>query len=91
MLGAGDRVARDEMHVIRHQGPKVAQHRLLHRAHIGEDAARLQVGGDRLPHLGIGANRHADECQVGVFRGLARVGMNGLAELQLGRDLARFL
>ena len=38
-FGAGDGMGGNEMHVLRHEGPDIADHRALDRAHIRQDRA----------------------------------------------------
>ena len=75
MFGASDRVAGDEMHSLGHMRGHVANDGAFHRADIGEDAARLKMradlGGDRT----AGADRHAQDDEIGALDGVTRVGV----------------
>ena len=87
VLGAGDRMAGNEMHASGHEPLAIADHGALDRADIGQDGARLEVRSDLLGDRTIGANRGAHDHQVRAAHGLGGRG-EGLAdqsEAQRGR------
>ena len=73
MLGAGDRVAGNEMHTRRDMRPQIADHGLLDRADIGQDRAVLQRRPDPPPDFGIGGERRRDDHEIGTRDRLCRV------------------
>ena len=66
MLGAGDRMGGDEMHARRQMRGHVAHDRALDRADIGNDGARLEMRRDLLGDLAAGADRNADDDEIGA-------------------------
>ena len=66
IFGAGDGMARDEMDAGRNVGRHVAHHRGLDRADIGDGRARLEVRADLFRHRAAGADRNADDHQIGA-------------------------
>ena len=73
-FGAGDGMARDKMDAGRNVGRHVAHHRGLDRADIGDGRARFQVRADVFCYRTAGADRNADDHQVGAGdRGRAAV------------------
>ena len=85
MLGAGDRMRRDEMHGLRQQCLHVAQHRGLDRADIGDDGAGLEMRRDLLCHRAAGADRHAGDDEIGVLDCLGAGRGDAMAERQFRR------
>ena len=83
MLGAGDRMRRHEMHVLRQVRRHVAHHRALDRADVGDDGARLQMRADLPGDGAAGADRHADDDEIGALDrgGIALDDLIGKAEL----------
>ena len=67
MLGARDRVRRDEMHMLRQVRGHVPHHRAFDRADVGHGRALHQMRADLLGHVAAGADRNADDDQVGAF------------------------
>ena len=101
MLGAGDRVRRHEMRKRRQIRGHVLDHRTFDRADIGDDRARLEMGCDLLRDRAAGADRNAEDDEVGVLDGF-RIGLGhgidnaefgdpraGLRRSLGGNDLAR--
>ena len=66
MLGAGDRMGRNEMHAGGQMRGHVAHDRALDRADIGNDRAGLEMGRDLLGDLAAGADRRADDDEIGA-------------------------
>ncbi len=89
MLGAGDRMAGDEMHALGHVRGHVAQHRALDRADVGQDGARLQARRHRLGERAAGADGRAEDHEVGVARRLRRRRIDGVDQAQPQRGVAR--
>ena len=73
VLGAGDRVAGDEMDTLGQQRADVADHRGLDRADVGDDAAGLEPRRHRFADPRIGPERRAQHDDVGALDDLARV------------------
>ena len=69
MFGAGDRMRRHEMHAGRQMRRHVPHHRALDRADIGDDRARLEMRRDLLRDRAAGADRDAEDDEVGVLHG----------------------
>ena len=101
MLGAGDRMRRHEMHAGRQMRRHVAHHRALDRADVGDDRARLEMGRDLLRDRAAGADRDAEDDEIGVLGGF-RIGLDhaidnaelhypraGLRRARGGDDFAR--
>ena len=67
MLGAGQRVAGDEVHALGQLRPHRRDHRGLDRAHVADRGAgrkvRRDLGGDRAH----GAHRHAEDDEIGAL------------------------
>jgi len=59
MFGPGDRMTGHEVHTLGQIGADVADRRLLHRAHVGEDGPGAQGRGDGLGQGIVGAERRA--------------------------------
>ena len=89
IFGAGDRMRRHEMHVLRQMRGHVADDRALDRADVGDDGAGRQMRADFLGHRAAGADRNADDDQIGAFdRG--GIGFHHLiGEAEFGHALAR--
>ena len=77
ILGAGDRMRRDQMHALRDMRRHVLEHRALDRADVGDDRAGLERAGDLGRDRPARADRNADDDEVGVLRGLG-VGLDHL-------------
>ncbi len=87
MLGAGDRMGRHEMHIVRQMRAHIAHDGGLHRADVGDDGAGFQMGRDLLRHGAAHADGHADDDEVGVLDGF-RVGLDDLiGDAELGDTL----
>ena len=90
MFGAGDRMRRHEMHVRGQVRSHLAHHRALHRADIGDDRAALQVRADLGGDRAAGADRNADDDEVGVLHGFG-VGLDDpVDEAELDHARTRF-
>ena len=72
LLGAGHRVAGDEMHTFREVRGDVAHDRRLDRADIGDGGAGALMRARCRRDVAAGANRHAEDDEIGVVdrRGL---------------------
>ena len=70
MLGAGHRMRRHEMRMLREVRLDLLDHRDLDRADIGDDGAGLQRRRDLLRHVAIGADRDRQDDEVGILRRL---------------------
>ena len=70
MLGAGHRMRRHEMHARRQMRRHVPHHRALDRADVGDDRARLEMGRDFLRDRAAGADRDAEDHEIGILRRL---------------------
>ena len=73
MLGARHGMRRHEMHALRDVRTEIADHGLLHRAHIADDRSAPEPGRDSLADGGIGADGCADDDEVGPVRRFRRV------------------
>ncbi len=73
MLGAGHRMRRHEMRGLRQMRRHVPDHRALDRADVGDDRARLEVGSDFLRDRAAGADRDAEDDEIGAV-GRFRIG-----------------
>ena len=89
IFGAGDRMRRHEMHVLRQMRAHVAHDRALDRADVGDGGAGSEMRADLLGHRAAGADRNADDDQIGAFdRG--GIGLHHLiGEAELGDAPAR--
>ena len=63
---AGDRMAGDKMNASGNVGRHVVHHRGLDRADVGDGRAPLQLRADFFRHRAAGADRNADDHQVGI-------------------------
>ena len=77
VLGAGDRMRRDQMHALRDMRRHVLEHLALDRADVGDDRAGLERRRDLGRDRPARADRNADDDEVGVLRGLG-VGLDHL-------------
>ena len=75
MLGAGDGMRGNEMHVGGRCGAMSAHDGALDRADVGDDRARREMRRDLLRHRTAGADGNAEDDEVGV-----------LDRLRIGRD-----
>ena len=66
LLGAGHRMARHEMDVRRQMRRDIADDRRLDRADIGDDRAFLESRADLARDLAAGADRHAQDDEIGI-------------------------
>ena len=66
MLGAGNRMRRDEMHVGGQVGTHVAHDRAFDRADVGHDRSRLEMRRDLLGDVAARADRSADDDEIGA-------------------------
>ena len=82
ILRAGDRMGRNEMHAGRDVRRHVGDHGLLDRADVGHDAAGLERRRDRLGGRTAGADRRADDHQVGVLGRGGEIGAAMIDQLQ---------
>ena len=71
VLGPGDGMAGNEVHALGQGGRDVADDRLLYRADIADDGARLKAWRDALGDLRISAQRRADDDEVSALLGIA--------------------
>ena len=101
MLGAGNRMRRNEVHAFGQMRRHVPHDRALDRADVGDDRARLEMRRDFLRHRPAGADGNAENDEIGVINSL-RVGLHhaiddaeffharaGLRRMRGGDDLAR--
>ena len=82
ILGAGHRMRRHEVHAGRNVRLHGLDHRLLHRTDVGDDAAGLERGRDDAGGLAAGADRRADDHQVGILAGGGEIGAAMVDQLQ---------
>ena len=89
IFGAGHRMRRHEMHALRKMRGHVADHRALDRADVGNGGAGRKMRADFLGDRAAGADRNADDDEIGALdRG--GVGLDHLiGEAELGHALAR--
>ncbi len=71
-------------------GP-VAHDRRLHRADVGQDGAGAQMRRDLRRERPAGADRHAEDDEVGALHGLGRAGVALVDEAELQRRVERRL
>ena len=89
MLGAGDRMRGHEMHARGQVRRHVAHDRALDRADVGHDRARLQMRADLGRDRAAGADRDADDDEIGAFD-RRRIGLDHLiGDAELGDAPAR--
>src|SRR4029079_10915087 len=67
IFSTGDRVCRNEMHGFGQMRCHIADHRTLDRADIGHDRAGCEMRADLLRNAAAGADRYADNNEVGAF------------------------
>ncbi len=67
ILGPGHRMRRHEMHIFRQMRTHVADDRALDRADIGDGGTGSQMWRDLLRHRAAGADRNAQDHQIGAF------------------------
>ena len=91
MLGAGDGMAGHEMHARGDMGQHVADHRLLDRAHVGDDRAGFERRPDRLGDLGIGGERRPQHHEIGPRYRRRGIRGGAVAELELKRRVEGLL
>jgi hypothetical protein len=89
VLGAGDRMAGNEVHAVGQRRPDVANHRLLDRADVRDDGAGRERRRDGLGDRGVRADRHAEHHQVRPGDRLGRVGVHRIGDAQPLDDLTR--
>ena len=90
MFGAGDRMGRDEMNVIRQMRRHLADDRALDRADVGDDRAGFEERRDLLRDRPAGADRDAEDHEVGVLDGF-RVGLqHAVDDAEFGHPRAGF-
>ena len=77
VLGAGDRMRRDQMHALRDVRRHVFQDLAFDRADVRHDRAGLERARNLCRDRPAGADRNADDDEVGVLRGLG-VGLDHL-------------
>ena len=73
MLGAGHGVGRHKMRAVRDVRAEVADHGLFHRPDIADNDAVSKPGRNGLADSGIGADRRADDHEIGPVGGFGRV------------------
>ena len=83
ILRARHRMCRHEVHALGDVRRHVGDHGLLHRTHVGDDAAGLERGGNRLGGRAAGTDGRADDHQVGIPAGFRQIGAAMVGELQL--------
>ena len=89
MLGAGDRMRGHEMHAGGKMRRHVLDHRRLDGADVGDGGARFQVRGDFGGDRPAGADRNADDDEVGA-RGRLGIGVDdAVGDAQFDDALAR--
>ena len=74
MFGPGDRMGRDEMNIARQMRRHLADDGALDRADVGHDRAGFEERCDLLSDRAAGADRDAEDHEVGVLDGF-RVGL----------------
>ena len=67
IFGARHRMRRHEMHGLRQMRAHVAHDRALDRADVGHGRARRQMRRDFLGHRAAGADRNAEDDEIGAF------------------------
>ena len=88
MLRAGDRMGGHEVHAGGNVRRHCAQHRAFDRADVGYDRARRQMRADLGGDRAAGADRNADDDEIGAFDG-RRIGFDHLiGEAELGHPPA---
>ena len=85
ILGAGDGMAGDEVHVIRQMRGHRLQHRRLHRTDVGDDRPLHQMRPDALRDRAGHADRHAGDHQIGVLDRAGIVVRDAVGEIDLDR------
>ncbi len=75
MLGARDGMRRHEMHAGRQMRRHVPHHGALDRADVGDNSAWLEMISDFLRDRAAGADRDAQDDQIGVISGF-RIGLH---------------
>jgi hypothetical protein len=91
VLRAGDRMARNKVHTLRHGRADVAQHRALDRAHVRQNGAGAQLGRHLRSDGAACPDRHAQNDEIGPARGLRRGGVDGADEAEPQGGVARLL
>ena len=82
LLGAGDRMARHEMGVSRQARRQRRDHGAFYGADIRDDRAFPQGRRNELRQICVGADRHAEDHEIGALHCLARIRRVGIAEFQ---------
>ena len=82
MLGAGDRVAGDEMDALAADGAdRSRDHRALDRADIGDDRAGFNGRRDGLARWRHSAERRGENDEIGAFHGSRRAVVSDVGEV----------
>ena len=82
MLGAGERMAGNELDMLWQVRRHRVDDRMLGRADIGHHCAGFQHRGDLGRHSTAGSDGNADDDKIGIARGLGRTFRNAVAEPQ---------
>src|SRR5262245_13904580 len=82
-------MAGNEMHMVRHMRADIAYHRTFDRAHIAHRGAMLQMGRDLFRDLAIGADRRAQDDEIGIPDRGSRTLMNLIEEPDAPDNAAR--
>ena len=82
MFGPCDRMGGHETDARRQMRRHSRDDRALHRAHIGDNAAGLEMGTDDFGNGSIGADRHTENAKIGVSPGGGEVCLGPVGEAE---------